>query len=285
MEISQVDPLTMLEMINQEDLKVAEAVHCVLPHVKIASDFAYESITNGGRLIYLGAGTSGRIGVMDAVECPPTYSVSPDVIVGIMAGGDNAFSHAAEDVEDSKEAGKQDLEHIQLTSKDTVVGIAASGRTPYILGALSYATSIGAKTVALSCNEKAEISQLADCAIEVVVGPEAITGSTRMKAATAHKMILNMISTTVMIRQGKVYENLMVDVKVSNHKLKERAISIIQHVTNTSYEHATETLEAADLEVKTAIVMLQTNTDKKTAKDLLNQTNGHINKAILHDQS
>lgn len=285
MGISQADPLEMLQMINEEDMKVAQAVNRVLPHVKTASDFAYESISNGGRLIYLGAGTSGRIGVMDAVECPPTYSVSPDVIVGIMAGGDSAFSHAAEDVEDSEEAGKQDLVHILLTSTDTVVGIAASGRTPYIIGALNYARSIGAKTVALSCNEQAEISELADCAIEVVVGPEAITGSTRMKAASAHKMILNMLSTSVMIRQGKVYENLMVDVKVSNHKLKERAITIIQHVTNASYEQAVKTLEAADLEVKTAIVMLQTNTDKKTAKNLLNKANGHIDKAISHHQS
>ncbi|MFP3752064.1 N-acetylmuramic acid 6-phosphate etherase, partial [Bacillus altitudinis] len=227
----------------------------------------------------------GRIGVMDAVECPPTYSISPDVIVGIMAGGDSAFSHAAEDVEDSEEAGQKDLEHIHLTSKDTVVGIAASGRTPYIIGALNYARTIGAKTVALSCNEQAEISELADCAIEVVVGPEVITGSTRMKAASAHKMILNMLSTSVMIRQGKVYENLMVDVKVSNHKLKERAITIIQHVTNASYEQAVKALEAADLEVKTAIVMLQTKTDKKTAKDLLNKADGHIDKAILRHQS
>lgn len=265
MRISQASPLEILQMINAEDMKVAQAVNRVLPDVKTASDFAFESISNGGRLIYLGAGTSGRIGVMDAVECPPTYSISPDVIVGIMAGGDSAFSHAAEDVEDSEEAGQKDLEHIHLTSKDTVVGIAASGRTPYIIGALNYARTIGAKTVALSCNEQAEISELADCAIEVVVGAEAITGSTRMKAASAHKMILNMLSTSVMIRQGKVYENLMVDVKVSNHKLKERAITIIQHVTNASYEQAVKALEAADLEVKTAIVMLQTKTDKKTA--------------------
>ncbi|MGE6631823.1 N-acetylmuramic acid 6-phosphate etherase [Bacillus sp. NPDC077027] len=283
--ISQADPLDMLKTINQEDMKVAQAVNGVLEQVKIASDFAYESISTGGRLIYLGAGTSGRIGVMDAVECPPTYSVAPDVIVGIMAGGDSAFSHAAEDVEDSEEAGRQDLEHISLSPKDTIVGIAASGRTPYIIGALSYAKTVGAKTVALSCNAQAEISQLADCAIEVIVGPEAITGSTRMKAATAHKMILNMLSTSVMIRHGKVYENLMVDVKVSNHKLKERAITIIQTVTNASYNQAKQALEEADLEVKTAIVMLQTQTDKKTAKTLLDQADGHINKAIEIHQS
>lgn len=269
-------------MINNEDMKVAAAVQEVLPDIKTAVDCAYESFQNGGRLIYTGAGTSGRLGVMDAVECPPTYSVSPDQVIGIMAGGPEAFLQAAEGIEDSEEAGAEDLRNIQLTSNDTVIAIAASGRTPYAAGALRYARKVGAHTIALTCNENSAISKDADHSIEVVVGPEAITGSTRMKAATAHKMILNMISTAVMVKIGKVYENLMVDVNVSNKKLKERAISIIQSLTNASYDTARYTLEQADHHVKTAIVMLKTSTDQKQAKTLLDEANGFIDKAIEH---
>ncbi|MDO7348143.1 N-acetylmuramic acid 6-phosphate etherase [Bacillus stercoris] len=279
-EIHKANTLGILKMINNEDIKVAVAVQEVLPDIKTAVDCAYDSFQSGGRLIYTGAGTSGRLGVMDAVECPPTYSVSPDQVIGIMAGGSEAFLQAAEGIEDSEKAGAEDLRNIQLTSNDTVIAIAASGRTPYAAGALRYAREVGAHTIALTCNENSVISKDADHSIEVVVGPEAITGSTRMKAATAHKMILNMISTAVMVKIGKVYENLMVDVNVSNKKLKERAISIIQSLTNASYETARKTLEQSDHHVKTAIVMLKTSTDQKQAKTLLDEANGFIDKAI-----
>ncbi|MHA6487816.1 N-acetylmuramic acid 6-phosphate etherase [Bacillus cabrialesii] len=279
-EIHKTNTLGILKMINNEDLKVAAAVQQVLPDIKTAVDCAYNSFQNGGRLIYTGAGTSGRLGVMDAVECPPTYSVSPDQVIGIMAGGPKAFLQAAEGIEDSEEAGAEDLKNIQLTSNDTVIAIAASGRTPYAAGALTYARKVGAHAIALTCNENSAISKEADHSIEVVVGPEAITGSTRMKAATAHKMILNMISTAVMVKIGKVYENLMVDVNVSNKKLKERAISIIQSLTNASYDTARHTLEQANHHVKTAILMLKTSTDQEKAKTLLDEANGFIDKAI-----
>ncbi|WP_026679301.1 N-acetylmuramic acid 6-phosphate etherase [Fictibacillus gelatini] len=278
--IDTADTIDILTVMNEEDQKVALAVKKVLPKVKVAVEYAFESLKKGGRLIYIGAGTSGRLGVLDAVECPPTFSTSPETVLGIMAGGEKAFVKAVEGAEDNAELGKTDLEAVHLTSNDTVIGIAASGRTPYVVGALQYARSIGAKAVALSCNENARISQVADHAIEVIVGPEVLTGSTRMKAATAHKMILNMISTTTMIRLGKAYENLMVDVHVSNHKLKERAINIIKTVTGTSYDVAKETLEKANHEVKTAIVMIKTEKTYDEAKALLAEAGGYVSKAI-----
>jgi N-acetylmuramic acid 6-phosphate etherase len=240
----------------------------------------FESFKSGGRLIYLGAGTSGRLGVLDAVECPPTFSTNPEMVQGIIAGGERAFLKAVEGAEDQPDLGVSDLKELGLTKHDTVIGIAASGRTPYVIGALRYARSIGAKTVALSCNKNAAISQEADQSIEVIVGPEVLTGSTRLKAGTAHKMILNMISTSSMILLGKAYENLMVDVHVSNQKLKERAIGIIRKITGVSYQQALETLEASDLQVKTAIVMIQTNTNKQKAEQLLAEANGYVKKAI-----
>ncbi|KAF1678921.1 N-acetylmuramic acid 6-phosphate etherase [Bacillus mexicanus] len=282
-DIHKANTLGILKMINNEDLKVAAAVQQVLPDIQTAVDCAYDSFQNGGRLIYIGAGTSGRLGVMDAVECPPTYSVSRDQVIGIMAGGPKAFLQATEGIEDSEEAGAEDLKNIHLTSNDTVLAVAASGRTPYAAGALTYARKAGAHTIALTSNKNSAISKNADHSIEVVVGPEAITGSTRMKAATAHKMILNMISTAVMVKIGKVYENLMVDVNVSNNKLKERAISIIQSLTNAPYDTAKHTLEQANYHVKTAIVMLKTNTDQEQAKTLLDEANGFIDKAIEND--
>jgi N-acetylmuramic acid 6-phosphate etherase len=280
MHIDTADTAEILRVINEEDQKVALAVQQVLPDVEAAINFAFESLKNGGRLIYLGAGTSGRLGVLDAVECPPTFSTDPSLVQGIMAGGEKAFVKAVEGAEDKEELGEQDLRDIQLSSNDTVVGIAASGRTPYVIGALKYARSIGAKAVALSCNENSPISQVADHSIEVVVGPEVLTGSTRLKAATAHKMILNMISTTTMIKLGKAYENLMVDVHVSNFKLKERATNIIRKITDVSYDQAKETLELANNEVKTAIVMLETGKEYEEAKTLLEQSKGYVRKAI-----
>ena len=280
MQIDTASPLDILRIMNEQDQLVALAVKEVLPGVEGAVQFVFESFKNGGRLIYLGAGTSGRLGVLDAVECPPTFSTEPEMVVGLMAGGEGAFLKAVEGAEDDPELGVNDLKQLELTENDTVIGIAASGRTPYVIGALRYARSIGAKTVALSCNKNAAISQEADQAIEVIVGPEVLTGSTRLKSGTAHKMILNMISTSSMILLGKAYENLMVDVKVSNLKLKERAIGIIRKITGVTYEVALETLEKSDLQVKTAIVMIMTDTTKQQAEELLAAANGYVKIAI-----
>ncbi|MPQ27470.1 N-acetylmuramic acid 6-phosphate etherase [Bacillus paralicheniformis] len=278
--IHQAETIDMLKIINDEDKTVAEAVQDVLPEVKTAVDFAVGSLKKGGRIIYIGAGTSGRLGVLDAAECPPTFSIPPESVIGIIAGGEKALYKAVEGAEDHEGFGRRDLEAVNLSNNDTVIGIAASGRTPYVLGALKYARETGAKTVSLTCNENSAISQASDHSIEVVVGPEVIAGSTRMKAATAHKMILNMISTAAMIKMGKVYENLMVDVKVSNDKLKERAIRIIQTVTDVPKETAALALEKSNNQVKTAIIMLKTNEDAAAAEKLLEKSEGDIEKAL-----
>ena len=280
LNIDSVNTMEIISAINKEDFKVAAAVQEVLPEVETVVEWACESLKKGGRLIYIGAGTSGRLGVLDAVECPPTFSTSPDRVLGIIAGGEKAFVRAVEGAEDKEEFGECDLIDVALTANDTVIGIAASGRTPYVRGALRYAKKVGAKAVALSCNKNASITKEADIGIEVVVGPEVLTGSTRMKAATAHKMVLNMISTATMIRLGKVYENLMVDVNVSNQKLKDRAISIIETVTNADYDQALNTLEKADNQVKPAIVMIKTATDYEKAMELLENADGDVRKAI-----
>lgn len=250
MKIDTASTKEILNIMNTEDQKVALAVQKVLPDVEVAVEFVSESFQKKGRLIYVGAGTSGRLGVLDAVECPPTFITNPDQVQGLMAGGEKAFVKAVEGAEDKEELGAADLQKIHLNERDTVIGIAASGRTPYVIGALRYAKSVKAKTVALSCNGNSLIGKEADHSIEVVVGPEVLTGSTRLKAASAHKMILNMISTAAMIKAGKAYENLMIDVHVSNEKLKERAIGIICKITGVSYEQASQTLEEANNEVK-----------------------------------
>ncbi|EKN70168.1 N-acetylmuramic acid-6-phosphate etherase [Neobacillus bataviensis LMG 21833] len=280
MQIDTANPTDILRIMNEQDQLVALAVKEVLPEIETAVQFVFTSFQNGGRLIYLGAGTSGRLGVLDAVECPPTFSTDPGMVQGIIAGGEGAFIKAVEGAEDDPELGVSDLKALDLTKNDTVIGIAASGRTPYVIGALHYARGIGAKTVALSCNRNAAISKEADQPIEVIVGPEVLTGSTRLKSGTAHKMVLNMISTSAMILLGKAYENLMVDVHVSNQKLKERAISIIRKITGVSYELALETLEKADLQVKTAIVMIKTETTKLEAEKRLADANGYVKMAI-----
>ncbi|ETI66117.1 N-acetylmuramic acid 6-phosphate etherase [Neobacillus vireti] len=282
--IDTAEPKDILRIMNDQDQLVALAVKDVLPEIEEAVKFVFESFQKGGRLIYVGAGTSGRLGVLDAVECPPTFSTDPEMVQGIIAGGEGAFLKAVEGAEDQPDLGAADLKEVGLTENDTVIGIAASGRTPYVIGALRYARSIGAKTVALSCNKDAAISKEADQSIEVIVGPEVLTGSTRLKAGTAHKMILNMISTSSMILLGKAYENLMVDVHVSNQKLKERAIGIIRKITGVSYEIAAETLEKADLQVKTAIVMIKTETTKKETEQLLTKANGYVKKAIENEE-
>ncbi|MBE2975673.1 N-acetylmuramic acid 6-phosphate etherase [Priestia megaterium] len=282
MKIDTASTKEILNIMNKEDQKVALAVQKVLPDVEVAVEFVSESFQKEGRLIYVGAGTSGRLGVLDAVECPPTFSTNPDQVQGLMAGGEKAFVKAVEGAEDKEELGAADLQKIHLNERDTVIGIAASGRTPYVIGALRYAKSVKAKTVALSCNDNSLIGKEADHSIEVVVGPEVLTGSTRLKAASAHKMILNMISTAAMIKVGKAYENLMIDVHVSNEKLKERAIGIICKITGVSYEQASQKLEEANNEVKTAVVMIKTNENYDTAKMLLNNAGGYVRKAIEH---
>ncbi|KMK92968.1 N-acetylmuramic acid 6-phosphate etherase [Rossellomorea marisflavi] len=270
----------VLRMMNDEDHKVAEAVKKVLPVVEEVVDKVVASISAGGRLIYMGAGTSGRLGVLDAVECPPTFSVGSDVVVGLIAGGERAFVKAVEGAEDNEGLGASDLAALQLAPEDTVVGIAASGRTPYVIGGLRYAREVGAVTVALSCNEGARISEEAEHKIEVNVGPEALTGSTRLKAGTAQKLVLNMISTASMIKLGKAYGNLMVDVNISNYKLERRAVGIIRDITGTDEDTALKTLKLAHNEVKASIIMIKLGCGYDEAKDRLRDANGYVRVAI-----
>ncbi|CAN7194185.1 N-acetylmuramic acid 6-phosphate etherase [Rossellomorea sp. LjRoot5] len=270
----------ILHMMNEEDQKVAEAVKVVIPQIEGVVDKVVTSISRGGRLIYMGAGTSGRLGVLDAVECPPTFSVDSDVVVGLIAGGEKAFVKAVEGAEDDEGLGVSDLKEIELTPMDTVVGIAASGRTPYVIGGLKYARELGATAVALSCNKGSKISAEAELAIEVDAGPEALTGSTRLKAGTAQKMVLNMISTASMIKLGKAYGNLMVDVNISNYKLEQRAIGIIENITGADKETAAATLEKANNEVKPSIVMITLGCEYEEAKSRLEDANGYVRLAI-----
>lgn len=280
MKIDSMSTSEILTVINQEDQKVALAVQAVLPVVELAVERIYDSLKNGGKLFYVGAGTSGRLGILDAVECPPTYSTPPDLVQAVMAGGTKAIEKAVEGAEDSEQLGADDLKQRGVTEIDVVVGIAASGRTPYVAGALQYARGIGASTVSLTSNKNAIISKFADVAIEVETGSEVITGSTRMKAATAHKLVLNMLTTATMIKIGKVYENLMVDVKVSNHKLQERAINIVSTITNVPYDQAKDTLEETKNEVKPAIVMIKTGVTVDVARKAILAANGFVRKAI-----
>ncbi|MFZ0369656.1 MAG: N-acetylmuramic acid 6-phosphate etherase [Halobacillus sp.] len=278
--MDQMSTGEILTVMNKEDQRVAEAVQTVLPQVEEAIKHITTALKKGGRLFYVGAGTSGRLGILDASECPPTFMVPPDKVQAVMAGGGSALSRARENTEDNEQQGKVDLKEKQLTDLDVVVGITASGRTPYPIGALKYAGEKGAYTISLSCNPLSEISAFAKTSIEVVVGPEVLTGSTRLKAATAHKMILNMISTTTMVHLGKVYENLMVDVHASNHKLRERAKRIIVECTQASYEKADQTLVEADFQVKPAIVMLQSGVSYEKALNLLDKNEGHLRQAL-----
>lgn len=270
----------ILKLMNEEDKLVPLAVEKELLHIEKAVTFAIDSFKRGGRLIYIGAGTSGRLGILDASECPPTFGVDSTLVQGLIAGGLKALTTAIEGAEDNETLGGDDLKAISLTEKDTVVGIAASGRTPYVIGALKYAKSVGAKTVSISNNKNSIIGKLADVAIEVETGPEVLTGSTRLKAGTAQKLVLNMISTVSMIGIGKVYENLMVDVQPTNQKLIERAKRIIMEATGADQETAEKTLEAAGYEVKVAIVMILLNCTYEEAAQKLQESNGFIRKAI-----
>ncbi|WP_407271567.1 N-acetylmuramic acid 6-phosphate etherase [Radiobacillus sp. PE A8.2] len=280
MNIDNMSTTDILTTINNEDMTVATSVQQVIPEIRKTVDIVCEALKQGGRLFYVGAGTSGRIGILDAVECPPTYSTSPDIVQALMAGGINAMEKAVEGAEDDEGAGAKDLEKRNLTKQDVVVGIAASGQTPYVIGALQYANSIGASTVSLSSNEDSAISRYADTNIEVITGPEVLTGSTRMKAATAHKLVLNMITTASMIKTGKVFENLMVDLKVSNNKLMERAKNIVSTITGVPYQEAERVLENTNFQVKPAIVMIKTGVNYTEATVFIEKADGFVRKAI-----
>ncbi|MGL5341364.1 MAG: N-acetylmuramic acid 6-phosphate etherase [Lactococcus garvieae] len=278
--LDEMSVSTALEKMNKEDKKVAEAVEKALPMIEPVIEKTIESFNQGGRLIYLGAGTSGRLGVLDAAECVPTFGVEASMVVGLIAGGEKAMTLAVEGAEDDLELGKQDLIDLQLTKNDMVIGIAASGRTPYVIGALDYAKSIGAHTGSLACNMNAEISQHADFPIEVDCGAEFLTGSTRLKSGTAQKLILNMISTISMIGIGKVYNNLMVDVRPTNEKLVERSKRIIMQATDCDYQTAEKTFIQAEEDVKLAIVMILTNSAKDEAQEKLVQAKGFIKNTL-----
>ena len=280
MELDSMTPLEIVTAMNREDARVPESIRPQLPNIAQCVAWATEAIRSGGRLIYLGAGTSGRLGVLDAVECPPTFGVSPDVVVGLIAGGERAFVKAVEGAEDSRELGKADLEAIGLTPKDLVVGIAASGRTPYVLGGLAYANSLGCKTAAISCNPGSALGKEARLAIEVAPGPECLTGSTRLKAGTAQKLILNMISTATMVGCGKAYSNLMVDVMQTNEKLVVRAQNIVMEATGVSRDSAKEAIALAGGSCKLAVTMILADCTVEEAKERLERCGGSVRQAI-----
>lgn len=280
LHIDELSTLEMIKLINSEDKKVADAVEQELERIAAAVDIIAERIAAGGRLIYIGCGTSGRLGILDAVECPPTYSTDQNTIMGLMAGGYQAMFQAVEGAEDDEKLGVEDLKKVSFSNQDVLVGIAASGRTPYVIGAMRYAKSIGATVLSVSCCKNSEIDELADIGIAPMPGPEVITGSTRMKSGTAQKMVLNMLSTGAMVKLGKVYGNLMVDVKPSNQKLIDRCITIVQNATGVSREAAKQTLEKCDYRPKTAIVMIKKNISAKEAIEALEMVGGHVSAAI-----
>lgn len=280
MEIDRLPTKEVVALMNSEDALVANAVRAELPQVASAVDRIVAAFQEGGRLIYIGAGTSGRLGVVDASECPPTFSVSPEMVVGLIAGGDYALRYSVEDAEDDAGQGGRDLESVRLTARDVVVGIAVSGMTPYVVGALEHAGRVGAGTVALSCNPNSTIARIADIAISPVVGAEVVTGSTRLKSGTAQKMVLNMLSTASMIRIGKTYGNLMVDVNISNRKLAERAVGIVIDATGCPDEEARRLLEASGGKVKLAIFMQLSGLDADAARAALEAKQGVLRRAL-----
>jgi N-acetylmuramic acid 6-phosphate etherase len=278
--IDQMDPIQIAMLMNREDLKVVAAVERVLPDIARAIEIVTERVQAGGRLIYIGAGTSGRLGVLDASECPPTFNTPPALVVGLIAGGHRALTNAIEGAEDNRQAGEEDLRGVELDAKDVVCGIATSGRTPYVLGGLAYARSLGAATLGVTCNAVSELSEVSDVLIAPVVGPEILSGSTRLKAGTATKMVLNMISTGTMIRIGKTYGNWMVDLRATNVKLKDRSIRIVSGITGLDRERAESLLARCDGEVKTAIVSQALGVDKIEAQRRLKVAGGRLRTAI-----
>ena len=280
---SKIDTLStvdLLKLFNDSDKSVAEEVAKVLPKVAEAINEITKRMESGGRLIYVGAGTSGRLGVLDASECIPTFSLEDGLVIGIIAGGDTALRTGIEGAEDIPEGAIEDLNKMKLSKKDSLVGIAASGRTPYVIGALKYAKEIGAASIALSCNLNSELSKYADIAIEVDTGAEILAGSTRLKAGTAQKLVLNMISTVSMIKLGKTYGNLMVDLQVSNIKLRDRAIRIIQAATSCDFKRAQEALQESKDQVKVAIVMILLDSSAEKALELLKASGSRVRAAL-----
>ena len=281
MQLDSLSAQELVALINREDQQVALAVEKCLPQIASAVEKIVAAFERGGRLVYVGAGTSGRLGVLDASECPPTYGVKPEMVVGLIAGGDYALRHPIEGAEDNVQQGQADLEEIDFSARDVLVGIAASGRTPYVLGALNYAKQLGATTVSIASNPKSKMAEVADIAIETVVGPEVLTGSSRMKSGTAQKLVLNMLTTASMVLIGKCYQNLMVDVQASNEKLKARALKIVMEATECDNETAANVLAKANGQVKLAILMQLSGLDALEAQSLLDKSNGKLRQALI----
>ena len=280
MNVDSLSALEIVQLMNEEDKRVPLAIEKCLPQIAQAVERIVAAFQQGGRLVYIGAGTSGRLGVLDASECPPTFGVSPEMVKGIIAGGERALRHPIEGAEDSKTQAVVDLQTIQFSSKDVLVGVAASGRTPYVIGALEYAKSLGSVTVSVASNPNSAMANIVDIAIDTVVGPEVLTGSSRLKSGTAQKLVLNMLTTASMILMGKCYQNLMVDVQASNEKLKARAIRIVMQATDCDKALAEETLKQADQNAKLAIMMLLSGLDRAQAEALLEKHHGKLQLAL-----
>ena len=280
MHVDSLSALEIVQLMNNEDKQVPLAIEKCLPQIAQAVECIVAAFQQGGRLVYIGAGTSGRLGVLDASECPPTFGVSPEIVKGIIAGGERALRHPIEGAEDSKAQAVVDLQTIQFSSKDVLVGIAASGRTPYVISALEYAKSLGSVTVSIASNPNSAMANIVDIVIDTVVGPEVLTGSSRLKSGTAQKLVLNMLTTASMILMGKCYQNLMVDVQASNEKLKARAIRIVMQATDCNKALAEETLKQADQNAKLAIMMILSGLDRAQAETLLEKHQGKLQLAL-----
>ena len=280
MNVDSLSALEIVQLMNQEDKQVPLAIEKCLPQIAQAVERIVAAFQQGGRLVYIGAGTSGRLGVLDASECPPTFGVSPEMVKGIIAGGERALRHPIEGAEDSKAQAVFDLQTIHFSSKDVLVGIAASGRTPYVIGSLEYAKSLGSVTVSIASNPNSAMANIVDIAIDTVVGPEVLTGSSRLKSGTAQKLVLNMLTTASMILMGKCYQNLMVDVQASNEKLKARAIRIVMQATDCDKTLAEETLKLAEQNAKLAIMMILSGLDRAQAEALLEKYHGKLQLAL-----
>lgn len=285
LDLDTLTTLQLLQRINEADQQVPLVISHVLADIANAVDAIVAAFQRGGRLIYIGAGTSGRLGILDAAECPPTFSTPPEQVQALIAGGEGAILRAVEGAEDSEAQGSADLQSIALTAQDVLVGIAASGRTPYVVAALEYANNIGATTVGISCNPDTAVLKAASIAICAAVGPEVLTGSTRMKSGTAQKLILNMLSTASMVKSGKVYQNLMVDVHASNQKLRVRAARIVTQATGCSHEVAKAMLADSDYNAKLAILRILTGKDRQAAGQLLQEKQGFLREAIATSNS
>ena len=283
MNLDEMSSLEIVQAMNKEDIKVPQIITHLLPLIAKVVDICAVALKTKNRIFYMGAGTSGRLGIVDSSECPPTFNASPNEFIGLIAGGERAFIKAVEGAEDSEDLGKDDLIKRNFCKNDICIGLAASGRTPYVIGGLKYAKSMGAQTVSISCNKDAKISKFADYPIEAIVGPEVLTGSTRLKAGTAQKLILNMISTGAMIRVGKSYQNLMVDLQMTNKKLERRGVNIIKEATGVDDEEAKKYIEKAKGSVKIAIIMILTNCEYEDAIKRLEKADGKVRIAIKNN--